>query len=143
MLSRNTILLFLFSCLTLMSQAQQAPIGTWKTVDDNTGEAKSHVEIYEQDGVLFGKIVALLLKPEDTICGECKGADKDQPVKGMVIIKNLVSYKAYWHGGTIMDPENGKVYKCKIYAEGNNKLKVRGYIGIEALGRNQYWERIK
>lgn len=143
MLLKELVFSFLFISLSLVCYTQSTIVGTWKTIDDNTGEEKSHVEIYEQGGAVYGRIVALLLKPEDTLCTECKGADKDQPVVGMVIIKNLASYENHWHGGTIMDPESGKIYKCKIYSEGENKLKVRGYIGIEALGRNQYWHRIK
>ncbi len=122
--------------------AQAGPVGLWKTIDDSTGEAKSHVEIYEENGLLYGKVRHLLLKPNDTVCKQCTGDKKNQPVVGMIILQDMKPNKSYWQGGTIMDPENGKSYKCKIYLEGDNKLKVRGYIGFEALGRNQFWERI-
>ena len=49
-----------------------------------------------------------------------------------------------WSGGKILDPENGKTYKCKLwFEEGNdNQLNMRGYIGISLLGRNQQWQRV-
>ena len=39
--------------------AAQSPVGKWKTLDENSGNVTSEVEIYEQSGKLFGKIVAL------------------------------------------------------------------------------------
>ncbi|MFT6809134.1 MAG: hypothetical protein ACJA01_002366 [Saprospiraceae bacterium] len=49
---------------------------------------------------------------------------------------------ANWSGGKVLDPKNGKTYKCKIELDGNNELKMRGYVGIPALGRTQVWERV-
>ncbi|EIK54521.1 hypothetical protein YO5_17185 [Stutzerimonas stutzeri TS44] len=47
-----------------------------------------------------------------------------------------------WSNGSILDPANGKTYRSKVrLLDGGDKLEVRGYIGIEALGRNQTWVR--
>ncbi len=41
-----------------------------------------------------------------------------------------------------IDPKNGKAYKLKAeIIDGGKKLKLRGYIGVAALGRNQTWIR--
>ena len=138
----RSCILFLLLCLSFSATAQSA-VGTWKTIDDNTGEEKSHIEIYEENGKIYGKVAKLLLSPADTTCDTCKGDKKGQPLVGMILVDGLVSKKDYWEGGTIMDPESGKSYKCKIYMDGPDKLEVRGYIGIEALGRSQYWIRVK
>jgi len=94
---------------------------------------------------VFGKIESLYLEEgEDPnpLCDECIGEDKDKPVIGMIILKDLSSSGDQWKGGTILDPNNGKTYKCKIeVVEDGQKLKVRGFIGISLLGRTQYWER--
>ncbi|MFK7809480.1 MAG: DUF2147 domain-containing protein [Saprospiraceae bacterium] len=134
--------LFLISGTSVLS-AQSSPIGIWKTIDDETGEAKSHVEIYEDSGVLYGKIVKLLQNSEDTVCENCPDEKKDQPLVDMIIMWDVQSYKDYWSYGEIMDPQNGKVYKCSVWLEDDNTLKVRGYIGVSFLGRNQFWYRIK
>src|SRR5690606_26059020 len=42
---------------TLPAMAQSTPIGVWRTIDDETGEPKSHVRIYERGGKLFGDVV--------------------------------------------------------------------------------------
>jgi len=66
---------------------------------------------------------------------------KDKPIAGLVIIENLTEDGDEFNGGTIMDPENGKTYKCYIELLDDGKLKVRGYLGISLLGRTQYWRR--
>jgi len=120
--------------------AADSLIGTWKTVDEKTGKVQSDVELYDQGGKLFGKITRLTEpnradgKPK--ICTKCQGADKDQPVVGLVILKNMSASGDRYKGGTITDPEDGKVYKAEIWSE-DGKLKVRGYLG--PFYRTQTW----
>lgn len=128
--------------LSLTTWAQNSPVGLWKTVDDKTGQAKSHIEIYEKNGKYYGKVKQLLLNPADTKCGACTGNKKDKPLVGMVLIEGLTKYEDYWSYGTVMDPETGKVYKCSVWRKGD-ELTVRGYIGFSALGRNQTWHRVR
>ncbi len=122
------------------------PVGTWKTVDDNTGKAKAHVEIREKGGVLYGKITKLI-SPEvpNPLCDKCSDHQKDKPVLGMQILWGLKkSGNAEWSDGYILDPENGKVYRCKITLSGGGAtLEVRGYLGFSLLGRTQKWSRIR
>jgi uncharacterized protein (DUF2147 family) len=123
--------------------APTSPVGRWKTVDDATKKPKSIVDIYEQGGKLYGKIIKLFREPgeeADPKCDKCKGAKKDQRVIGMVILEGLTKDGDEWKGGTITDPANGKTYRCKIALE-NGKLKVRGFVGVSLLGRTQYWHQ--
>ena len=122
----------------------QSVIGKWKTVDDETGKEKSIVEIYEKDGKIYGRIIEIL-EPENRYkkCTLCQGTDKDKPIMGLIFIKGLTKNGDEFSGGKILDPKNGKSYKCYITLEGDDKLKVRGYIGISLFGRTQYWKRVK
>lgn len=133
-----TILYFLMS-LPVQTTAIE---GTWITQDDETGKQKSEVLIYKQDGKIYGKITKLLL-PEDKgkKCVNCKGMNKDQPIEGMVIIKDLQLEDTTWEDGTILDPKSGKVYDCYIEFQDTNTLKVRGFLGFSLLGRTQIWKR--
>ncbi len=133
-----SMVLFLFGTMSA-----QSPVGVWKTIDDETGSEKSYVEIYEQNGKLYGKILELLLEEDKgKTCDDCPGKKKDQPVQGMEILMGMEKENdGYWSNGKILDPANGKVYKCYIELEGDDKLKVRGYIGFSLLGRTQYWYR--
>lgn len=128
----------------LTSANAQSVFGKWKTIDDETGEPKSIVEIYEQEGQVFGKIVEILNKDrQDAKCTECDGENKNKPILGMVIIEGLEKEDDTYEGGTILDPKKGKEYRCKIWVdeENNNKLNVRGYIAF--LFRTQEWFRVK
>jgi|SRR5690625_1525260 len=122
----------------------QSPLGVWKTIDDETKEEKSHVRIYETpDGKLEGKVIRILTPGrQDATCKDCSGKNKDQPIKGMVVLWDLKkSDSDTWKGGYILDPNNGKEYKCRITLKDENTLDVRGYIGFSLIGRTQTWYR--
>jgi uncharacterized protein (DUF2147 family) len=126
----------------LGAAAAEAPVGQWKTIDEKSGAVQSVVGIYDQGGKLFGKIVSLT-QPVDAqgkpkICVKCTGDDKDKPIVGLVIIKDLSADGDHWKGGTILDPDDGKVYKAEIWVE-EGKLKVRGYLGF--FHRTQAWAK--
>ena len=131
--------------LTSVHAETQTIAGKWKTIDDETGNLKSIVLIWEDNQVFSGKVEQLFRKPDEEqnpICDKCTDDRKNQPVLGMTILKDLVEKDGEWSGGTILDPKNGKVYRCFLKLEDNGKkLKVRGYIGISLLGRTQVWER--
>lgn len=129
-------------CFAAFSLSAQSPVGVWKTIDDQSGKARSKVEIYEQNGKLYGKIIDLLLKPDDTVCDACSGSNKNKPIVGMVIIEDLSTHDDYWKNGTILDPESGSTYGCSIWFEDGkaDELKVRGKHWT-GLYRTQTWYR--
>lgn len=133
---------FLLAFFFALSLTAQSPVGLWKTIDDETGDAKSHVEIYEKDGKFFGKVVKLLPAATTDVCGTCPGERAGKSLIGMDILWDLEPYKDYWSYGQIIDPGKGKIYKASVWLEGDDKLKLRGYIGISALGRNQMWYKV-
>jgi uncharacterized protein (DUF2147 family) len=138
MILLNTLISFVMSLTTQINTIE----GTWITQDDETGRKKSEVLIYKENGKLYGKITELLL-PEDEgkKCINCKGKNKNQPIEGMVIIKDLELEDDTWEDGTILDPKSGKVYDCYIGFQDSNTLKVRGFLGFSLLGRTQIWKR--
>ncbi|MEM8888533.1 MAG: DUF2147 domain-containing protein [Bacteroidota bacterium] len=127
--------------LTTLSLSAQSPIGTWKSVDDDSGEARSHVEIYEQGGMLFGKITKLLIGDSNAICDRCSGSKKNKPMLGLVIIENMKPEGDSWKKGKILDPEDGKEFDCEIWVE-EGTLKVRGKHWT-GLYRTQTWFKVK
>lgn len=136
------ILIFLLlSCLTLKAQSV---VGKWKTIDDNSGEERSVVEIYEKNGRIFGRIIKLFRKPgedPDPVCDECDGDDPryNKKVIGMEIIRNMKQSEKDYSDGDILDPETGRVYRCRLWVEGQ-ELKVRGYWG--PFYRTQVWKKV-
>lgn len=132
--------------LDLAQADENTAIGKWKTIDDETGAAKSIVEIKEENGQLTGQVVELFRKPDEDQnpkCDKCKGDKKDKPVMGLTILWDMKKKSdTKWDDGTILDPKNGKTYSCKLeLIENGKKLKVRGYMGFSLLGRTQIWQR--
>ena len=132
--------LLLFSTITLAA----SPAGLWKSIDDKTGKPRSLIRISEDNGVFSGVVEKGLLEGDtgERVCDKCTDERKDQKIIGMTIIKNIKQKDGNYAGGEILDPDNGKVYKCKMKLdETGNKLEVRGFIGFSLLGRSQTWMR--
>ena len=131
----------LLSC-GLGAQTTDVPTGRWQTLDDETGEAKSVIEIYEQGGKYYGKIATILTGNDDAVCEKCSGKDKGSPMLGLVIIKDLEKNGDFWDGGTILDPQKGANYKLSAWYEGDDadKLFIRGKHWT-GLYRTQTWVR--
>lgn len=141
MKKRITLIMLFVSCV-FYSQ-DKSVLGKWKTIDDETGEAKSIVEIYEKSGKIYGKVIAILdVVHKNNLCKNCSGEDANKPILGLTVIKGLTRDGKEYNSGKILDPKSGKLYQCFITLEKTDKLKVRGYIGISLLGRTQYWQRI-
>jgi uncharacterized protein (DUF2147 family) len=142
---KNNILIIAALFFTTIFYAQnQTVIGKWKTIDDETGKAKSIVEIYEKSGKIYGKIIDIIdVEKKKSLCTNCSGDEKNKPVIGLVIIKGLKKDGKEYNSGKILDPTSGKLYKCFLALDGNDKLNVRGYIGVALFGRTQTWNRVK
>lgn len=133
--------LLMIYCFGFSAYSQQL-VGKWKTIDDETGKTKSIIQIYEQNGKYYGKIVELLLaEDKGKLCEKCSGTNKNKPIEGMVIMDGMTKDGNSFSGGKIMDPKSGKTYKCSIEFDGKEALKVRGFIGISLIGRTQTWKR--
>ena len=137
---KNLLFLSFFLCPFLAFSQVGNIVGSWKTIDDSTGEAKSIVRIYKgTDGKYYGKIEKLF-QNSDGKCDKCKGENKDKPILGMVIITDMKENGDKLDGGFILDPANGKKYYASISYESDGRLKLRGSLDrFGGLGRNQFW----
>jgi uncharacterized protein (DUF2147 family) len=135
-----TVFLLAFAIVSLQAQSIT---GRWKTIDDESGEGRSIVEIFERDGKYFGKVIRIFTKPgeePDPVCKECPEDDAryEKKVIGMEILRNMEKVNDYYDEGDILDPEIGKIYRCKVWIEGNT-LKVRGFWA--PFYRTQTWQQ--
>jgi uncharacterized protein (DUF2147 family) len=129
-----------------MVSIAQSCVGKWITVDDETGKKKSIVEFYKKDEKLYGKITYMYPQSgqdPNAKCTKCTGDRKNQPVLGMQIVRGMKWNGSEWDEGTILDPENGKIYSAKIWLDPENKdrLNMRGYLG--PIYRTQRWIRVE
>ena len=139
----KTIIGFFMLILAGAPGYSQSVFGKWKSIDDETGEAKSIVEIYPSGEKLEGKIISLINPPPDDpdpVCVECPKDDRRymEKVIGMVIIQDMTPDGDEFAGGTVLKPDEGRIYKCRIWLD-DDELKVRGYWG--PFYRTQTWIR--
>ena len=140
--------ILLSACLftTATAFAQMTPVGTWRSIDDKSGEAKAEIRIVEAGGALSGRLEKLLRKDAKPgeVCEKCDDDRKDKPMVGLEIIRGAkkAEGKDVWEDGKILDPENGRNYTLRLMPiEGGKKLEVRGSIG--PFGRTQTWVRVQ
>jgi len=138
--------LFLTSLTSAAFAAGATPAGLWRTIDDNSGKPRSLVRISENNGEYSAVIEKGLLATDtpDAVCDKCKDERKGQRIVGMTIVKGIKLKDGHYEGGEILDPENGKTYRCLMKLDSTgNELEVRGYIGIALIGRSQTWTRVE
>jgi len=136
---KHLFLLVIF--LLSQSSEGQSIIGQWETYDDKTKEKKAIIEIYKTNNLYFAKIIKSFIGGENILCESCQGIKKNKPIIGLVFIEGIKKDGNEFNGGNILDPENGKIYKCYLKLINSNKLKVRGFLGFSLFGRTQYWRR--
>lgn len=137
----RSLFLFIACILASIASAQSAFLGEWITIDDESGEKQSVVNIYKgNNGLYYGKIKTLFKNP-NSLCTACTGNDHNKPVVGLIVIRDMQLKGEELQGGRILDPNNGKLYYAKMSIK-NGKLVLRGSLdkaGI--LGRSQTWIR--
>jgi uncharacterized protein (DUF2147 family) len=143
MLMRKGAVLLVALVGLAVSVKAQSITGKWKTIDDESGEDCSIVEIFERQGKYFGKVVRIFSRTgedADPICEVCPEDDgrHGKKIIGMEIIRDMEKVDEYYGNGDILDPKIGKIYRCKLWINGK-ELKVRGFWG--PFYRTQTWQR--
>lgn len=134
-------ILMLSVASTAQADSDASPIGLWKAYDDEQ-KPTGYVRIIERDGFYTGIIEkGLETDKEDKYCTECKDERKGQKLVGMTIIKGVKANGNTFEGTEILDPFSGKTYRVKLTLKEQNKMEVRGFIGVSLFGRTQVWER--
>lgn len=140
-------LLMIFSSFVTAMSTQNNPsvTGYWQTFDDKTKKPSSVIAIAPEGQYYAGRIKTTFPVSQERLntCALCKGDQKNKPIIGLMIIKNMACQPSYCKGGTILDPRNGKVYHATMRLINDGRyLKVRGYIGIPMFGKSVIWHRV-
>ena len=123
--------------------------GFWHSIDDRTGEKLSIVEIRKgADGTFRGKILYRYPVPGGvalTHCTKCPPPYTNQPIVGLEFFSGFKQDEKnpnLYVDGRVLEPKSGKIYKSKANLSADGKrLRLRGYVGVSALGRTQVWIR--
>ncbi|MFM9902210.1 MAG: DUF2147 domain-containing protein [Polaromonas sp.] len=138
-------IVFVVISVLLPVWAQSTPVGLWRSIDDKTSQPKAEIRIKANAaGVLTGVVEKSLAPSDQPLCSACPDDRKDQPKLGLEIIRGAVKAedKPVWEGGSIIDPDNGRIYKLRLTpVDAGNKLEVRGAFG--PFWRTQTWIKVQ
>lgn len=144
--THHLFLSIILSFLILPSFAQVMPgdkiVGEWLNE-----EKDSKIEIYKTGNLYYGKLVwgnSIYESDGQSYQKDVRNPDdklKSRQLLNMVILHHFEYKDDIWDDGKIYDPKSGKTYHC-IMKLRNDKLEIRGYVGISLLGRTTYWERV-
>ena len=138
----NHKLIFLSVLMIFSFQTySQSALGIWKNIEDD--ELQSHIEIFESEGKVHARVIELFPNSKVTHCKKCKGDDKGASLKDILIIEDMKYEDGKWVDGDILDPNKGKTYSCQMELDGDNTLKIRGYLGKPMFGKTFYWYRVE
>ncbi|MDR3493488.1 MAG: DUF2147 domain-containing protein [Ancalomicrobiaceae bacterium] len=131
----------------ISAYAETTAAGVWETVDDKTGKVRSTVTILQSGNAFVGQVTSIVSRPGEPlnpVCEQCQGSKHNRPIMGLQIIEQMKRDGLTYSGGTILEPETGKIYNATMtLSEDGKKLTVRGFVGIAAFGRSQTWIRLK
>ena len=145
----KTFSMTIFAALLSTAAFAEDISGTWRYIDDKTGEAKGLVKIEKQsNGTYAGTVLKSTPRQGYTpkeFCTNCPAPYTNKPIIGMQVISGLkTTDQVNYTDGKIIDPVSGKIYRLKGKVSSNGKkLFLRGYLGISAIGRNQTWLRVE
>ncbi|MDR0512766.1 MAG: DUF2147 domain-containing protein [Treponema sp.] len=153
-------LIFVFAVAAAMSFAQADPVeGFWLSIDEDD-QITAGWQIFQENGVLFGRILSSTLEPEGTLAYRMRDSYRGFPLAGRVNEMPLAGPPwifglsrhgtGDWRGGNIIDPLDGRMYSSRITfrpagtSAGRRNfavdtLEMRGHIG--PFGRSQFWTR--
>jgi uncharacterized protein (DUF2147 family) len=122
-----------------------SPVGLWYA---EGGAAE--VQIVPCSDALCGKVVWLRSPLGEDGCEVRDDANPDlnsrnRPIVGLEVLHGLKRSDDegnVWTGGSIYDPTSGRTYSCNARMEGDDRLFLRGYFGIQLLGRTTTWTRV-
>ena len=144
---KKLIFLMLFIATATISQAQVSKmLGQWNTYDDKTGDLRSTVNIYEENGT-YQCVITTLYEKDSSGKYQVMKAPYSKEFEGVVGTKLFREMKVDGEHlkGKIYDPESQKTYFGKVsYKAKTDELILRGSLDKAGLlGRSQTWKRKK
>ena len=119
------------------------PIGVWYA---EGGAAKVGIERCDE-AKLCGRVLWLRSPLDEDGCALRDVHNPDpalraRQVEGLEVLRGLTQREdGTWADGSVYDPASGYTYRCQLALEGNDRLRLRGYVGVPLIGRTTTWTR--
>lgn len=141
----SILFFFLVTVTNALSQSVQGDriLGVWLNEDKD-----AQVKVYKSDSKYFGTLIwGKEMYETDGKTSRKDAENKDEKLrsrnlKDLIMLSDFVFNDGVWEEGKIYDPVSGNTYSCTIKLK-ENKLDIRGYIGISLFGRTTVWERVQ
>ena len=131
--------------LPVHAEATAPLAGRWMTFDDDTGARRAVVLVSVDGRRATGRIVEVVPQPgepADPDCTACRGSLRGRKIRGLDILRLDLAEDGRAGEGTVLDPEEGREYRCTARLAGDGKrLALRGYVGLPLFGRDATWAR--
>jgi uncharacterized protein (DUF2147 family) len=129
---------------THASSSAATPIGVWYA---EGGAAKVGIERCDE-AKLCGRVLWLRSPLDEDGCPLRDVHNPDpalraRQVEGLEVLRGLMQRAdGTWTDGSIYDPASGYTYRCQLSLDGNDRLRLRGYVGVPLIGRTTTWTRV-
>ena len=130
--------------LPSLASSTPTPIGVWYA---EGGAAKVGIEPCDGEK-LCGRVLWLRSPLDENGCPlrdthNPNPALRGREVEGLEVLRGLrAGEDKTWTDGTIYDPASGYTYRCQLTFDGNDRLRLRGYVGVPLIGRTTTWTRV-
>jgi len=121
--------------------------GLWQEYDDDTGKVDALIRITKRSDNSYEGVVEKIVEQagvaSENTCSHCTGELHNHPMLGLRILWDMKRKdKLHYEGGQILDPDDGKTYKCRIQlTEDEKTMQVTGFINFSWIGQSEIWRR--
>lgn len=145
-LCRSSIALILLLAISPFAWSGELA-GLWLEYNDDSGSVEAYIRIEKlSDNSYEGRIEKILPNTAANsalICTNCPGSLRNHPLLGLRILSGMKRKdQLIFEGGEVLDPDDGKVYQCRIrLSEDGKSIEVTGYHGFSWIGQSETWLR--
>jgi uncharacterized protein (DUF2147 family) len=145
------ILFVTFNSSAIIAQNYADKIIGFYHVEDPFSEDESIVEIYKANNGEYEARTIKMRYPYDKDGNLRLDKKNPDPAKRTTACDNntMVFYGFKydkegnkWIDGKVYNPNSGTTYKATINIKDENEIRLRGYVGIKALGMTMTWKRL-